>query len=619
MPFSKVPLLAGLVGVLVGIVGVVLFALTHLGYRYFFGSVGNIEQPEPGGSAVLEKSHSWLAELESMLPTSGSEGPELWVYVIVPILGGILIALWTKLARDNGEGGTEGAIDSYHQKRGKFAPGMWWKKLVASCITLGTGGSGGREGPISAIGAAIGSNVAERFRLTVRERRILLAAGIAAGVGGMFRAPLAGGLLAAEILYSDSEFEPEVLIPAMLSSVASYCVFCLNFGWGSLLSGVAGDYTFANPVELAAYAALAVVLVLGGLMYVRILRAIKALFRKVPATIRPAVGAGLAGVVTLVILLMVNENAGILHSLMGDGYGGLQSALDGTGVWYVFLILAVGKMLTSALTIQSGGAAGLFAPSMVIGGAIGAMSGTLFAMLVPDSWNIHVPVGVYALVGMAGYYAATAKAPVSTVIMVSELTGSYHLLLPSMWVCTLAFILSRKYRMYETQVSTRKESPAHRGDFATNVLDEVKVVDILPELTEVETVREDTPLSEILSMKTSRQAYYPVLSRAGKFVGIFSLNDLRSVLDEQEVWEFLVAADIAHGEVVTVRPSETLSRVAQKFAETQFEELPVVDDTDEKRLLGMISRRQLNSAYIRRMMSYDQARKLDSAQADAAT
>jgi CIC family chloride channel protein len=221
-------------------------------------------------------------------------------------------------------------------------------------------------------------------------------------------------------------------------------------------------------------------------------------------------------------------------------------------------------------------------------------------------------VAVFALVGMAGFWAGVAKAPISAVLIVSELTGSYHLLLPAMWTCAVTFILARRFKLFETQVSTRKDSPAHLGDFSANVLKEMKVSEILEDLKNYETVEEGVSLQQILSMKSSRQAYYPVIDREGRFAGIFSLNDVRSVLDETEVWQLLVAADIAHHKVLTVHPRETLSEVAGKFAETSYDELPVVADEDESRLVGMISRRQLNNAYIRRVLHYDQMVKAEA-------
>jgi CIC family chloride channel protein len=471
------------------------------------------------------------------------------------------------------------------------------------------------------MGSIIGSWLARKFNLTTRERRILLAAGIAAGVGGMFRAPLAGGIMASEVLYSDSEFEADVLVPSMLASVTSYCVFCLNFGWGSLFGKVAANYTFANPFELLPLAGLALAVVLAGFGLVTVEHAAFKHAKRIPLAIRPMLGMGLAGAIAVGVYYLSGPLSAdgnphsILFAVMGDGYSSLRLVLAGQGVWWVLLMLAGAKLLTTSLTIGSGGAGGAFAPSMVIGGCVGAAVGLLFYTVLPADFmpagNEPAVIAVFGLVGMAGFWSSVAKAPISAVLIVCELTGSYHLLLPAMWTCAIAFLLSRKFRLFEAQVSSRKDSPAHLGDFAVDVLKDMRVCDILDDLQNFQTIEEGTSLQQILALKSSRQAYFPVVSHAGRFAGIFSLNDVRTVLDTTEVWQLLVAADIAHRKVLTAHPRETLAEVANKFADTTYDELPVVADDDEGLLVGMITRRQLNNAYIKRVMHYDQAAKAE--------
>jgi CIC family chloride channel protein len=623
---GRLPLLAALVGAIVGLIGVAFFTLSEFIRNFLFGSLGGmIEETEQ----TLEAG-TWFGQLNSLLPESDPTNPRVWLLVVIPAFGGLLMMLWLRFTRDKTQAGTEVAIHSFHQERGRFQKGNLWKKFVGSVITLGTGGAAGREGPIALMGATLGSNLGDRLKLTQRQRRILLVAGLAAGIGGMFRAPLAGGLLAAEVLYSDAEFEPDVLIPATMASIISYCVFCLNFGWGSLFGKVAASYHFSNPLELVPLTALALVLTAIGWLFTRLHHLIERLLKtKVPAVIRPILGFSAAGGIAVGLYYL----SGSLHSdgtpdprlfsIMGDGYSALEHALLGQGVWWVFLLIAGGKIIASAFTIGSGGAGGYFAPSVVIGGCVGAAIGILFYQVLPidllpsgvvprEGAELAAVTAVFALVGMAGFWTGVAKVPVASVIIVSELTGSYHLLLPAMWTCAITFVLSRRFKLFLTQVANRRESPAHLGDFAANVLKEIRVSEILSDLTNFDTVEESTSLQHILAMKSSRQHYYPVVDREGRFAGIFSLNDLRSVLDETEVWQLLVAADVAHHKVMTVHPSETLAEVATKFADTDFDEFPVVSDDNERELLGIISRRQLNNAYIKRTMHYDQAKRAEN-------
>jgi chloride channel protein, CIC family len=274
--------------------------------------------------------------------------------------------------------------------------------------------------------------------------------------------------------------------------------------------------------------------------------------------------------------------------------------------------------------LGSGGAGGYFAPSMVIGGCLGAAVGVLLTPLLPaalvsDATGGVSPslVAVFALVGMAAFWTSVAKVPVGSVIIVSELTGSYHLLLPAMWTCAIAFVLSRRYRLMSSQVPNQRESQAHLGDFSVDVLRGLRVSDILPDLRDFRSVRENTPLEEVLGMHQARQAYFPVVDEQGRFTGIFSLNDLRAVLGEADVWRLLLASDIAKRDVLTLKPSQTLAEVAARFAETEYDELPVVSEDDPGMLLGLISRRQLNNAYIRRIMRYEQAAQAEDARSGA--
>ncbi len=167
----------------------------------------------------------------------------------MPAFGGLLSGWLVYTFAPEAEGhGTDAAINAYHRAGGLIRGRVPIVKTIASAITLTTGGSGGREGPIAQIGAGFGSFLATRLKLSDRERRIMMAAGIGAGVGSIFRAPLAGALFAAEVLYRDPEFESEVIIPAGISSVVAYCLFCLVFGWGSLFDSP--DFKFSNPLEL---------------------------------------------------------------------------------------------------------------------------------------------------------------------------------------------------------------------------------------------------------------------------------------------------------------------------------------------------------------------------------
>ena len=379
------------------------------------------------------------------------------------LLSGILVFTLAPEAEGHG---TDSVIAAYHYHQGQIRPRVPLVKIIASALTLGTGGSGGREGPIAQIGAGFGSVLGNLLRLRPAERRVLMAAGMGAGIGAIFRAPLAGTIFAAEVLYRSPEFEPEVIIPTGIASVISYCNFGVYSGWEPLFK--IPDLKFTNPWQLGPYSVLALFMAFLAMLYTRTFYGCKRLFDRLsmPPHFRPAVGALLTGLVAICLYGLATwfvpapakpgSGGGPQQVLavMAFGYSAIQDALNqDTGVAAsLLLMIALGKILTTGLTIGSGGSGGVFGPSMVIGGCGGGALGIMFHHFWP---HLVLHPASFVIVGMAGFFAAAAKTPFSTLIIVSELTGGYTLLLPSLWVCTLSFILSDKQSIYESQVEGR--------------------------------------------------------------------------------------------------------------------------------------------------------------------
>jgi CIC family chloride channel protein len=513
----------------------------------------------------------------------------------LPALGGIISGWLVYTFAPEAEGhGTDAAIDAYHNKGGFIRGRIPFIKTIASAITITSGGSGGREGPIAQIGAGFGSYLATKLKLSERERRIMMAAGIGAGVGSIFRAPLAGALFAAEVLYREPEFESEVIIPAGISSVVAYCTFCLFFGWGSLFESK--DFVFQNPLELGPYIVLAFILVGAGILYVKAFYGLHHIFKKMqlPNHIKPAIGGLCTGIIGFFI-----------PATLAFGYGYAQMAMDnipplllGSSTFFL-LALAFGKILTTSFSIGSGGSGGVFGPSIVIGGALGGAVGRIFHGFVPE---IVTEPGAFVIVGMAGFFAAVSNTPISTIIFVSEMTNSYHLLLPSLLVCSLAFLFSRRWTIYVRQVPARIDSNAHRGDFFVDVLGTIRVKELMPQVRRVEMVPEDMPLVEFRKMFSStEQHYFPVVNPEKRLTGIFSINDVRGVIFDQEIGDLVVMKDIANSDIIVTTPSEDLTEVLKKFTIRNLHRLPVVKDEDHTILLGMLDRREVIQYYNQRV------------------
>jgi len=526
-----------------------------------------------------------------------------WMLPVVPALGGLLTGLLVQRFAPEAAGhGTDAAVDAFHRRGGYIRGRVPIVKTIASALTLGSGGSGGREGPIAQIGAGFGSFLATRLGLPERDRRILLAAGVGAGVGSIFRAPLAGALFSAEILYSEPEFESEVVIPAAIASIVAYCVFSLKFGFGALFSTPA--FIFSSPWELIPYTVLALLAAIGAGMFVTVFYRIHDLFEawRFPATLKPMIGGFIAGSLGLGLYLILRDE--MVLNVLSYGYGAVQGAIQGhLGIW-VLLAIALGKMVTTGLSIGSGGSAGVFGPSMVIGGSIGGIVGLLAQRLMPD---IVTQPGAFVVVGMAGFFAAAAKTPISTLVMVSEMTGNYQLLLPALWVCSLAFLIARRWKLYRSQVPTRLDSPAYRGAIFVDILTDLKIRDVMGGPAP-RAVSELSDLREILKIFTeSTQHHFPVVDRDKKMVGIVSANDIRALLDRAESADMIIAHDIMSSPVITLSPDDDLNTAMQRFVTLDAEELPVVADDEPGRVLALVSRHDVMSAYSRRRLERLQA------------
>ncbi len=560
-----------LIGIIAGLGSVVFHYLCQLGLHYFMDLAAGYRPPAPAGEHHL------------LPPTSTPFNR--WILLFLPAAGGIVSGWLVYTFAPEAEGhGTDAAIDAYHRSGGFIRSRVPVIKTIASALTLTTGGSGGREGPIAQIGAGFGSFLATKLKLSERERRIMMAAGIGAGVGSIFRAPLAGALFAAEVLYKDPEFESEVIIPAGISSVVAYCLFCLVFGWGSLFESP--DFLFRNPLELGPYIVLAMVLVFTGVFYIKAFYGITHLFKslKIPNHFKPAIGGLCTGAIGF-----------FLPQTLAFGYGFAQQALYSELTIPFLLCLAFGKIFTTSFSIGSGGSGGVFGPSIVIGGAMGGVVGLMFHQIMP---GIVTAPGAFVIVGMAGFFTAVSNTPISTIIFVSEMTNSYHLLLPSLLVCSIAYLASKKWTIYVKQVRRKIDSPAHAGDFFIDILQTIRVKDLMSQIKKVALVPQDMPFLEFKKyFAATKQHYFPVMDEKGRLISIFSSTDIRSVLFSSDIENLVVMKDIGNPDIIVTTMADDLNTVLQKFTTKNIDSLPVVQEDDHGILLGMLNRREVINFY----------------------
>jgi CIC family chloride channel protein len=580
-----------LVGVVAGLGAVAFTAASHVVSHYTLDLLAGYRPETPHNEALLP----WLNETDTPLRP--------WMLLLIPAAGGLVSGLIVFRFAPEAEGhGTDSAIAAYHFHDGQIRPRVPLVKLLASAVTLGTGGSGGREGPIAQIGAGIGSLLGNVLRMRPADRRVLLAAGIGAGVAGIFRAPLAGALFAAEVLYYSPEFEPEVILPACMASVVSYCTFGLCFGgqWTPLFSMPAGSITFNDPLQLAPYTVLALLMAALAMVYTRTFYGITYLFQRwrIPRSVKPMVGGLATGLVGLALYLTFGQEQ--VLSVLSFGYGILQEGLlDPTPLGpQLLLAVAVGKILTTSLSIGSGGAGGVFGPSMVVGGCGGAA----FGLVVHDAWAHLAPQPQsYLILGMAAFFSAAAKTPFSTLIMVSELTGNYELLLPALWVCTIAFLFSDDQSLYASQVSSRSRSPAHRGGYVQEVLTGLLVRQFLGKAAPAPTLKPGDDLGRVLEcFDQTPLTVLPVVDEQKRFLGVIDLEEVHLASHSPNLTPWLVAADLTRGNVTPLRPDQRLDTAMELFVENDLLALPVVDP-DTGQLLGMVRRSEVAQTYLREL------------------
>lgn len=560
-----------LIGIIAGLGSVIFQYLCQLGLHFFMDFMAGYRPASPAGE------HHLFPPTHSVF--------NRWILLILPAAGGIISGWLVYTFAPEAEGhGTDAAIEAYHSKGGFIRSRVPFVKTLASAITLTTGGSGGREGPIAQIGAGFGSFLATRMKLSDRERRIMMAAGVGAGVGSIFRAPLAGALFAAEVLYRDPEFESDVIIPAGISSVVAYCIFCLVFGWGSLFDSP--GFKFQNPLELGPYMVLALVLVVTGIFYVKTFYGIAGFFHrlKIPNALKPAIGGLATGIIGF-----------FLPYTLAFGYGYAQQAIFNELSIAILLALAIGKIFTTSFSIGSGGSGGVFGPSIVIGGAMGGVVGKLFHMLIP---SVVTNPGTFVIVGMAGFFTAVSNTPISTIIFVSEMTNSYYLLLPSLLVCSLCYLLAKPWTIFHNQVKSRVESPAHAGEFMMDILQTIKVQDLMGLVKKVIYVKESLPFSEFKTLfSKTKQHYFPVMNQHNRFCGIFSSTDIREVIFASYIEDLVVMRDIMVSDLIVTTPSEDINTVLQKLTIKNIDALPVVKEDDHGTLLGLLYRRDVIAHY----------------------
>lgn len=575
--------------------------LHHLGRTLLHASVVGAAAGlvSAGFSAAVERTqHFLLGTLAgySFLRAAGERGSDEaghafrpWLLLVLPALGaGLAGWLAHRFAPEILGGGGDAAIRVFHRRDAITRARVPLLKAIASILTLGTGGSGGREGPTMQIGSSMGSIVAKWLRTTARERRILYVAGIAAGVAAVFRTPLGAALFAVEVLYRD-DFESDALVPAVLASVVGYSVG-LPFGESSQLFAHAPSYPFV-PAHLPYFVLLALFEVGLALAFLRALSAVRRASTKLPgpAWIRPGAGGLALGLLAAPLLWLLGERLGRPgggFGILGGGYGAAQVAITGAdwlpGGWRgaeVLAVLCAVKLVASAFTLGTGGSAGDFAPSLVLGGLLGGAFGRAVQLVTGDP---AIDPGAFALVGMGTLFGGVAHVPLSSMVLVCEMAGSYDLIVPLMLAEGVAFVALRRHHLYSAQ-------PPGRASAFEGVQRRLRLA--VGELAQAQAGARTFTLAtrgramiEAVSEATW-QVTFPVLADGDRLAGVVPSQALHVIASEEGMADWIVAGDVMQ-EPVVARMDEPAADALARMVAAGLRQVPVVDA--EKKIVAYL-------------------------------
>ena len=538
------------------------------------------------------------------LPTAIPLG-RVWV-IIIPIIGGLIagpiISFFAKEAKGHG---VPEVMQAIALQGGRIRPRVAAAKVLASSACIGSGGSAGREGPIVQVGAALGSGLAQWLRFSESRIRNLVACGAAAGIAATFNAPIAGVIFAVEIILGE-------LALADLGSVVLSAVTA-----STLTRAILGDYpAFKIPLyevkshwEIFLYLGLGAISALVGVLFIKGLYLAEDLFDdwKFPDWLKPAVGGlllGLAGFIYPLLLGMTHipdSQLGLglpvlqnIPQIYSSGFEAIEGALLGQTPVGLMLALIFLKILATSFTLGSGNSGGIFAPALMMGAMTGGVFGTIAMALFP---SVVPGLGPYATVGMAAVFSSAARAPLTAILIVFEMTDDYRILVPLMAAVAVSTVISQhlhKESIYTLKL-VRRGIRLFRGR-DMDVMASVFVEDVMDPTPD--TVSPDMRVEQLIALlgRTGRHGF-PVVDFKNQLVGIVSLTDIRRCMTENPSIENIKVMDIATRSLVVVYPDLTLREVLQRMAPRDLSRIPVVSRQDPGKLVGIIRRRNIIKAY----------------------
>jgi CIC family chloride channel protein len=528
-----------------------------------------------------------------------------WIYLIIPIIGGLLVGPLILFAQEAKGHGVPEVMQALILRGGRIRARVAAAKIAASAICIGTGGSAGREGPIIQVGSALGSSIGQVLRLSDERIRNLVACGAAAGIAATFNAPIAGVAFAIEVLMCGLQMRNfgSVVIAAVSASVVSRTII------GDKFAFQVPAYTLNSSVEILLYLLLGLIAALVGIMFMKMLNFSEDVFDnwKFPQVLKPAVGGLLLGVMGLIYMNLPDltfpagsaaHGSGLdtqIPHMYGSGFPFIQAAIQGNASLWILVVLIFLKPLATSFTLGSGNSGGVFAPSLFIGAMLGGAMGHLFSYWFP---SIGDNTGAFALVGMAALFSATARAPLTAMLIVFEMSNDYYMILPLMVAGVTASYFSQWLHpesIYTMKLAKRGVRFSEGRDM--DIMQGVKVSEVMK--SKPVTIHKDASISEAMALfQETNILGFPVLADDNKLWGIVTLQDIHRAQSEDDFSsKGLTVADIAVENAITIFPDEPIWLAIQKMSPRDLARLPVISRDGSNRLCGIISRSDILRAY----------------------
>ena len=503
--------------------------------------------------------------------------------IILPAIGGLIVGLllyFTRTTEAKGHGVPE-VMEAVAARGGKIRTRVAGVKILASAICIGSGGSAGREGPIVQIGASLGSMLAQSLHLPEEWVKTLVACGAAGGISATFNAPIAGVFFAHEVILGRilTKHFGFVVISSVVADVIAHTFL------GNMQTFSIPSYALTSNWEFPLYAALGILAAVIGIAFTRTLYKFEDLFDiiRFPEYLKPAVGGLIVGII------------GIFSPyLFGVGYDGVEQALLGNIGITILVGLLFLKILATSFTLGSGGSGGIFAPSLFMGAMLGGTFGELANMAWP---GVVAPSGAYALVGMAAVFSAAARAPITSIIILFEMTRDYPIMLPLMLTVVVSTLISyaiSRDSIYTIKLKRKGIQVGPREE--VSLLEKVTVREVMT--PDFPTVPMDMPVTELMQLfaKTKHHGF-PVVDKKKHLYGMVTLNDVETNMKEEQ--QKATVSDVATVNLITAYPDESLHAVIDRLGDSEVGHIPVIDRRNPQRMVGVLRRHDIVKAYVK--------------------